>query len=185
MMKKSKVFLSAIALASAALVSSQASAVEIINTSTLEFVDNFAEADGFFAGGNKGNTFIDNYSFTLAQAGEFAAGIFSVTGSAKTGLDITEFNLIDSTGSLFGGTLLSTGATDQWSLSTSSLNAGTYTLQVKGSILGNTVGRYSTNIALAPVPEPETYAMMLAGLGLLGFTARRRNKKAAAAALAA
>ena len=28
----------------------------------------------------------------------------------------------------------------------------------------------------APVPEPETYAMMLAGLGLLGFIARRRKQ---------
>jgi hypothetical protein len=27
----------------------------------------------------------------------------------------------------------------------------------------------------APVPEPETYAMMLAGLGLLGFMARRKK----------
>lgn len=27
-----------------------------------------------------------------------------------------------------------------------------------------------------PVPEPETYAMLLAGLGLLGFTARRRKR---------
>lgn len=33
----------------------------------------------------------------------------------------------------------------------------------------------------APVPEPETYAMMLAGLGLLGFAARRRKHKQAAA----
>ena len=30
----------------------------------------------------------------------------------------------------------------------------------------------------APVPEPETYAMMLAGLGLLGFAARRRRQAA-------
>lgn len=28
---------------------------------------------------------------------------------------------------------------------------------------------------ITPVPEPETYAMLLAGLGLLGFAARRRN----------
>ncbi len=30
---------------------------------------------------------------------------------------------------------------------------------------------------LAPIPEPETYAMLLAGLGLLGLTARRRKLK--------
>jgi len=28
----------------------------------------------------------------------------------------------------------------------------------------------------SPVPEPETYAMLLVGLALVGFTARRRNK---------
>jgi hypothetical protein len=32
---------------------------------------------------------------------------------------------------------------------------------------------------LYPVPEPESYMMMLAGLGLLGFAARRRKQKAA------
>jgi len=36
------------------------------------------------------------------------------------------------------------------------------------------------HIAAAPVPEPETYAMMLAGLGMLGFVARRRRRKCAA-----
>jgi choice-of-anchor C domain-containing protein len=30
------------------------------------------------------------------------------------------------------------------------------------------------NITITPVPEPETYALMLAGLGLVGFAARRR-----------
>lgn len=32
----------------------------------------------------------------------------------------------------------------------------------------------------APIPEPETYAMILAGLGLLGFITRRRNHQATA-----
>ena len=29
--------------------------------------------------------------------------------------------------------------------------------------------------SVTPVPEPETYAMLLAGLGLIGFTASRRR----------
>ncbi|MFZ2974146.1 MAG: alkaline phosphatase PhoX [Ferribacterium limneticum] len=32
-------------------------------------------------------------------------------------------------------------------------------------------------IQISAVPEPETYAMFLAGLGLIGFAARRRNKR--------
>jgi len=30
----------------------------------------------------------------------------------------------------------------------------------------------------APVPEPETYALLLAGLGVVGFVARRRDRRA-------
>jgi hypothetical protein len=32
---------------------------------------------------------------------------------------------------------------------------------------------------VASVPEPETYAMLMVGLGLLGFTARRNKNQAA------
>ena len=38
----------------------------------------------------------------------------------------------------------------------------------------------ATGSSFQAVPEPETYAMMVAGLGLLGFAARRRKAKAAA-----
>ena len=36
-------------------------------------------------------------------------------------------------------------------------------------------------IAAAPIPEPEIYAMMAAGLGLMGFVARRRQRNGAMA----
>jgi hypothetical protein len=36
--------------------------------------------------------------------------------------------------------------------------------------------QFANTTALAPVPEPETYAMLLAGLGLIGFIAYRRKE---------
>lgn len=47
--------------------------------------------------------------------------------------------------------------------------------------MNNQYGNYTTFTtnavsAIAAVPEPETYAMMLAGLGLVGFAARRRRQ---------
>jgi len=43
----------------------------------------------------------------------------------------------------------------------------------------NTGSISATVTNTTPVPEPETYAMMLAGLGLMGAIARRRKAKAA------
>ncbi|MBS0502634.1 MAG: FxDxF family PEP-CTERM protein [Proteobacteria bacterium] len=40
----------------------------------------------------------------------------------------------------------------------------------------DSLGGYLDNIALAGVPEPATWAMMLAGFGLLGAAARRRTR---------
>lgn len=37
-------------------------------------------------------------------------------------------------------------------------------------------GRAMLEVSVNAVPEPETYAMLLAGLGMLGYMARRRNQ---------
>lgn len=41
------------------------------------------------------------------------------------------------------------------------------------------VGIDNVSFHIGPVPEPETYAMLMAGLGLLGFMARRKNQQSA------
>ncbi len=41
--------------------------------------------------------------------------------------------------------------------------------------LGNYLGAQNAAVNLAAVPEPETYAMLLVGLGLVGFVVRRRK----------
>ena len=40
-------------------------------------------------------------------------------------------------------------------------------------------GNHQDQLYITPVPEPETYAMLLAGLGLMGFVARRRARAVA------
>lgn len=46
----------------------------------------------------------------------------------------------------------------------------------RGQIVGQGCDAFGdcVGVLLSPVPEPTTYAMLLAGLGLLGYTARRR-----------
>ncbi|MCK6407203.1 MAG: PEP-CTERM sorting domain-containing protein [Rhodocyclaceae bacterium] len=41
---------------------------------------------------------------------------------------------------------------------------------------GTSLTQYSVDIAAAPVPEPETYALLLAGLGLMGSIVRRKKQ---------
>jgi probable HAF family extracellular repeat protein len=70
-------------------------------------------------------------------------------------------------------------------LSASIVNAGWELTQAYGiNDSGWIVGRAYNNLTgqshafeLAPIPEPETYAMMLAGLGLLGLARRRKQSQ--------
>lgn len=52
-------------------------------------------------------------------------------------------------------------------------------LQIRGEWINGTEQEGFDNVMLtAAIPEPQTYAMLLAGLGLLGFAARRRKQRA-------
>lgn len=85
-----------------------------------------------------------------------------------------------------------TSTSDYFQFTANGLSAGNHTLTLYGLELccsGNQqvqfkVGdgeftSFSTNDGLLPVPEGQTYALLLAGLGLVGTLARRRSNKQA------
>jgi hypothetical protein len=148
-----------------------------------------------FAMNNNGAMFADHFTFSVngTTSSNFDAIISSISRTADTGLDISGLSLYrvgggTGTGGTMGDTLVKTGtsvnsgAMDVWSLSSDNLAAGNYYVLVSGNLVSDTSASFGGAVMLAPVPEPETYGMMLAGLGVLGFLARRRK---AAAKLAA
>jgi hypothetical protein len=64
------------------------------------------------------------------------------------------------------------------SLSFVNLQPGWYTVFVGGACGNCDNSRFNLSlVATAPVPEPETWAMLLAGLGLVGAAVRRRSAR--------
>lgn len=66
---------------------------------------------------------------------------------------------------------LTSGITGQGGLY--QINLGTGAATVLGGF--GTASPLLSGLAVTPVPEPSTYAMLLAGLGLVGFAVRRRT----------
>ena len=58
--------------------------------------------------------------------------------------------------------------------------AGAYTMIVGGNATGSAGGLYNITAVTAPVPEPEAWGMLLAGLGLIGLRLRQKRAHAAA-----
>lgn len=54
------------------------------------------------------------------------------------------------------------------------LGSGNYHVNIAGNAIGSAGGIYT--FAVAAVPEPESYALMLAGLGLVSLVMRARRK---------
>jgi hypothetical protein len=123
--------------------------------------------------------FSDTFEFSLTQPSDaYGAGSYTTQKARfSTIFDISDFTL-----SLFrsgdGNTLLgSTSAKNFGTLDAFNLDSGNYFYTVSGNVLGKHAGRFDFRVDVLPVPEPETYALMLAGLGLLGAAARRKAKQ--------
>jgi len=79
------------------------------------------------------------------------------------------------------GFLVSVDAAQQIHLNSVIFNQagfGDYRIALETTITSVGGGAESFSAIASPIPEPETYGMMIAGLGLLGFIARRRKTNA-------
>ena len=134
------------------------------------------------------------FAFNLANDGtpgvvsNVAPGGFAADGSGINTPFGTFSNLIDWTGAQGGPPQGNAGPltfriTDAGGISFSSFIASTGDSLAPGGWLFSAdlwangfTGNVATNSTPTLVPEPETYAMMLVGFGLLGFVARRRRQ---------
>lgn len=139
-----------------------------VHDDPLEIGANFAMTAG---------SFFDTYSFSLS-------GNYNVTSGAVT----TFGNIVGAAYNLysFGADGVMGTADDvglgAWTFGstpathTVALGSGQYFYTVTGGNFGPAAYSLSSTIVAAPVPEPETYAMLAAGLGIIGFVASRRRR---------
>lgn len=99
----------------------------------------------------------------------------NIVGSfSQLGLKLTSVSLSDGE-HVYSHINLSKG------ISFSNVSAGEYDVRISGQLTGPKMfdhhyGMFFGGFQVTPVPEPETYALLLAGLLAIGYVARRRSQ---------
>jgi len=155
-------------VAAAAVLSFNASAAALLPSPiTLGTIDN---ETALFGNAHSKGSFTDTFTFTINDPGKVAGSFFSFPAS----LNVGQLSVSLSNGS---SNWSDTDVSDGFSFD--GLSQGNYSFSVWGRA-GFIGGYYSGSLTAstapaAPVPEPESVAMMLAGLGLIGVLTRRRK----------
>ena len=160
-----------------------------------DFVFNSTSFNANFGNDSITGAFEDHYTFTatdtMAGSGGFSVisgfsgfGGFGLGGIGQVGFDVifNSLGLWDVTDAsnhvlvsdrTVNGFILGFGGFSEL------LTGHNYDLVISGDLgNGRTSGSYSGNIEIAPVPEPKFYIMLLVGLVLVVFAARRSQRTA-------
>jgi hypothetical protein len=142
-----------------------ASAITPVQVNTIDLGSVSSGVTSFYGSVNPG-FFSDTIDFSIGGHSSIATGLQSINVAQWLGISNLGVSLYSSSGKLLGsGTSINLG----------SAQPGSYYEVVTGSATGSAGGIFAGSIAVSPVPESSTLAMLLAGLGLLGLTAFRRK----------
>ncbi len=139
--------------------------------------------DSFVANGTVQNQFFDYYALTVTDTTVKYDFLSDTTWSSSNvslnsgGLFITNGNLLSFTGA---PTITSvafnsfSSVVPGFSLANVTFNSSQIAIDWQ-NVTFHQGDKVILDVNLAPVPEPETYAMLLTGLGLMGFIHRRKK----------
>lgn len=140
-----------------------------------------SEVSQVVSGGVVGTgAFADVYSFSLSNQSLVSSTAVTANVSSVFRIVGGVYQLFSGlygsgTETLVGGAWTFDGTTGDTQNSLT-LDAGDYFYLVTGTATGSAGGVYSLVSTAAAVPEPETYALWLAGLGVVGFVVMRRGR---------
>lgn len=122
---------------------------------------------GIASGGVPGSA-----DFTFDPSAAYLNALLTVSGATLFGTGQVTFSNVQLDGTAF------TASGSNW-VYTGPVADAVHHITFNYSLPTGNFAQYTATAVMtaAPIPEPETYAMMLAGLGALGFVARRRQGK--------
>lgn len=130
---------------------------------------------GNFFGNYGPGTSTESFGFTVDLPSYVSASAITISLPPISDFDFTSVTLDGTSFTNLGTVTVGGTEVESWALGQTLINPGTHFLTVSGVSDGLKGGAFSGTINVSPIPEPETYALMLGGLGVVGFLARRRK----------